>query len=158
MEEDKPDETARAQSRFYTDFWGLQSLFNNPNLLINSTDNMTKLREGIDKTLAKFASIEEEEQKSRGQRTETTSATTDAPTSESATESATSQSVEKKKHSSNKDKTSPPSTYFPKFLTSPKLLQLEVSLCAINSDNSDSSTRAPLHNETDTKRIYFWLT
>ncbi|KAG0058341.1 hypothetical protein BGZ89_001361 [Linnemannia elongata] len=126
MEEDKPDETAKAQSRFYTDFWGLQSFFNNPNLLINSTDNMAKLREGMDKTLAKFASIEEEEQKSRGQRTESASATTDAPTSESVTESVASQTVEKKKHSSNKDRTSPPSTYFPKFLTSPKLLQLEI--------------------------------
>ncbi|KAG9066168.1 hypothetical protein KI688_001387 [Linnemannia hyalina] len=126
MEEDKPDETARTQTQFYTVFWGLQSFFNNPNLLINSTDNMTKLREGIDKTLAKFASIEEEEQKSRGQRAEAASAATDALTSEPATESAASQSVEKKKHSSNKDKTSPPSTYFPKFLTSPKLLQLEI--------------------------------
>ncbi|KAF9328985.1 hypothetical protein BGZ91_000749 [Linnemannia elongata] len=82
MEEDRPDEAARAQSRFYTDFWGLQ--------------------------------------------TESASATTDAPTSESVTESAASQTMEKKKHSSNKDRTSPPSTYFPKFLTSPKLLQLEI--------------------------------
>ncbi|KAF8948854.1 hypothetical protein BGZ47_002014 [Haplosporangium gracile] len=126
MDEDKPEETARAQSRFYTEFWSLQSFFHNPNLLINSTDNMAKLREGIDRTLAKFMSIEEEEQKSRGQRTESVSATTDAPPSESATDSATSQSAEKKKHSSNKDRTSPSNSYFPKFLTSPKLLQLEI--------------------------------
>lgn len=150
MEEDKPDETAKAQSRFYTDFWGLQSFFNNPNLLINSTDNMAKLREGMDKTLAKFASIEEEEQKSRGQRTESASATTDAPTSESVTESAASQTVEKKKHSSNKDRTGPPSTYFPKFLTSPKLLQLEVTHCPINSNKS---THVHLRNDMDTKHM-----
>ncbi|KAG0313509.1 hypothetical protein BGZ97_010104 [Linnemannia gamsii] len=126
MEEDRPEETTKAHSQFYTDFWSLQSFFNNPNLLINSVDNMTKLRDGIDKTLVKFASIEEEEQKSRGQRTESTNATTYAPTTEPSTDSATSQGVEKKKHSSSKDRTNPPSTYFPKFLTSPKLLQLEI--------------------------------
>ncbi|KAK3843330.1 MAG: THO complex subunit 1 transcription elongation factor-domain-containing protein [Linnemannia gamsii] len=126
MEEDKPEEMAKAQSRFYTDFWSLQSFFNNPTQLINAPDHMAKLQEGIDKTLAKFASIEEEEQKSRGQRTESTSATAEASTSESTAESAATQSLEKKKHSLNKDKTSLPSTYFPKFLTSPKLLQLEI--------------------------------
>jgi hypothetical protein len=135
MEEDRPEETTKAHSQFYTDFWSLQSFFNNPNLLINSVDNMTKLRDGIDKTLVKFASIEEEEQKSRGQRTESTNATTYAPTTEPSTDSATSQGVEKKKHSSSKDRTNPPSTYFPKFLTSPKLLQLEVTLCTIIINN-----------------------
>lgn len=135
MEEDKPVEATKTHSQFYTDFWSLQTFFNNPNLVINSVDNMTKLRDGIDKTLAKFASIEEEEQKSRGQRTEAASATADAPMSEQNTESTTSQSVEKKKHSSGKDRTSPPSTYFPKFLTSPKLLQLEVTLCTIIDNN-----------------------
>ncbi|KAF9133075.1 hypothetical protein BGW39_010607 [Mortierella sp. 14UC] len=125
-DEDKPAETAKAQSRFYTDFWSLQTFFNNPALLINSSDNMAKFQESIDKTLAKFTSIEEEEQKSRGQRTESTSVTTETPTTEPTTDSLTNQTVEKKKHSLNKDKTSPPSTYFPKFLTSPKLLQLEI--------------------------------
>jgi archaellum component FlaD/FlaE len=126
MDEDKPEEAAKAQSRFYTDFWSLQTYFNNPTLLTNSPDNMTKFQESIDKTLAKFASIEEEEQKSRGQRTESISTTTETPATEPTTDSSTNQTVEKKRYGMNKDKTSSPGTYFPKFLTSPKLLQLEV--------------------------------
>jgi len=128
MEEDKQDE-AKEQSKFYTEFWSLQSFFCNPTQLINSLENMTKFREGIDKTLAKFASIEEEQQKARGQRTESASSTGEASTSESTAELTTGQAVEKKKHTSSKDRTSAPSTYFPKFLTSPKLLQLEVHTC-----------------------------
>ncbi|KAF9905773.1 hypothetical protein EC991_001311 [Linnemannia zychae] len=126
MDEDKPEERAKAQSQFYTDFWSLQTFFNNPTLLINSPSNMTKFQEGIDKTLTKFASIEEEEQKSRGQRAESASETTETPTTEPTTDSSINQTAEKRKHSLNKDKTSPPTTYFPKFLTSPKLLQLEI--------------------------------
>ncbi|KAF9918935.1 hypothetical protein FBU30_011227 [Linnemannia zychae] len=126
--EQKEEEIARIQSQFYTDFWSLQSFFNNPHLLINSPDNMTKLREGIDKTLAKFAAIEEEEQKSRGQRTETSNTTTETPTAELiGNDLITNQSTEKKRYSSSKEKANPPGTYFPKFLTSPKLLQLEIA-------------------------------
>ncbi|KAF9103150.1 hypothetical protein BGX29_003708 [Mortierella sp. GBA35] len=124
-EEEKSGEEAKAQSRFYAEFWGLQSFFNNPALLAKP-EHMTKLREGIDHTLDKFTAIEEAEQNSRGQRTDSTSTAVQTPTSEPAAESTASQAVEKKKHNSAKDRTDVPNAYFPKFLTSPKLLQLEI--------------------------------
>ncbi|KAG0052920.1 hypothetical protein BGZ83_001941 [Gryganskiella cystojenkinii] len=129
----KREDGPKKDADFYKEFWGLQNLFSNPHLLVKNPENMKKLQLGIERTLNKFAAIEEKESKSRGQRKGSVDASADT---RSTSDSSKSQSTArgdgktvvstKRKHVQIKDVDAGPSTYFPKFLTSPKLLQLEI--------------------------------
>ncbi|KAG0310121.1 hypothetical protein BGZ99_000645 [Dissophora globulifera] len=115
-------DAVKKELSFYTEFWSLQGFFCNPALLINSPTNMAKLQTGIEHALAKFSAAEEVNQKDRGQRTT-------SPEPDTITKTSTeSSSTAKRKHSQLvDDDATEPTTYFPKFLTSPKLLQLEIA-------------------------------
>lgn len=126
---EKKEGASRNESAFYTEFWGLQAFFCNPATLVNSRENMDKLEQGMEHALAKFSEVKEAEQRSRGQRLkELTKDPKSAEPSEVepyATLNGTAKGV-KRKHSHYKETDAAPTAYFPKFLTSPKLLQLEV--------------------------------
>ncbi|KAG0201504.1 hypothetical protein BGX28_005690 [Mortierella sp. GBA30] len=125
-EDDKKVDVSKKDSAFYTEFWGLQAFFCNPATLNNSRENMDKLQQGMEHTLTRFSVIKEAEQKARGQRLkELSSDPRTAESNESETHSTMNGTAKgsKRKHS---DSDAEPTTYFPKFLTSPKLLQLEM--------------------------------
>ncbi|KAG9320847.1 hypothetical protein KVV02_001859 [Mortierella alpina] len=126
----RKSETSKKESAFYTEFWGLQAFFSNPATLVNSRENMDKLQQGMEHALAKFTEVKEAEQRSRGQRLkELTKGPKSAESSEAepyATLNGTVKGV-KRKHSHHKESDAAPTAYFPKFLTSPKLLQLEMA-------------------------------
>ncbi|KAF9282879.1 hypothetical protein BGZ68_005694 [Mortierella alpina] len=127
---EKKEDASRNESAFYTEFWGLQAFFCNPATLVNSRENMDKLEQGMEHALAKFSEVKEAEQRSRGQRLkELTKDPKSAEPSEVepyATLNGTAKGV-KRKHSHYKETDAAPTAYFPKFLTSPKLLQLEMA-------------------------------
>ncbi|KAF9174815.1 DNA repair protein rad50 [Mortierella sp. AD011] len=122
--EKKQDNTSQDDSAFYTEFWSLQSFFCNPTVLVNSAENMSKLRSGIDHALDKFVAVEEAENKARGQMADAESTDDSKPTDSSSIKHGNSV-LTKRKHPHIKDKIAEPAIYFPKFLTSPKLLRLE---------------------------------
>ncbi|KAG0001982.1 DNA repair protein rad50 [Entomortierella chlamydospora] len=124
QQEKKQDNTSQDDSAFYTEFWSLQSFFCNPTVLMNSAENMAKLRSGIDHALDKFVAIEEAENKARGQMADAESTDDSKPTDSSSVKHGNSV-LTKRKHPHIKDKVDEPAIYFPKFLTSPKLLRLE---------------------------------
>ncbi|KAF9115955.1 DNA repair protein rad50 [Mortierella sp. AM989] len=122
--------TSKDDTAFYTEFWSLQSFFCNPTVLVNSAENMIKLKSGIDHALDKFIAIEEAEHKARGQRADTSESIDNpkTPTTPHGSNAKSSVSaLAKRKHSQIKDKVAEPAIYFPKFLTSSKLLQLEMA-------------------------------
>ncbi|KAG0360745.1 hypothetical protein BGZ54_009394, partial [Gamsiella multidivaricata] len=133
------NEQAKKSRAFYTEFWGLQAFFCNPPTLISSPDNLTKLQRGIEHTLERFAAVEESEQKMRGQRavsessegkpTDATSGASESSTSQVMDQTAKSSGsvTTKRKQTQNTETIPETTTYFPKFLTSPKLLQLEIA-------------------------------
>ncbi|KAG0097839.1 hypothetical protein BGZ93_001879 [Podila epicladia] len=49
--------SVKTDSDFYKEFWGLQRYFNNPTILAHSPENMSKLKKGIEDTLARFSEI-----------------------------------------------------------------------------------------------------
>ncbi|KAF9915486.1 hypothetical protein BX616_006052 [Lobosporangium transversale] len=115
-------------SAFYRQFWGLQAFFCNPTTLGNSPENMTKFRTGIEHTLDKFAAVEEAEQKAHGQRVDASGSADSKSLSYKDGSSTPGDSVStKRKHFSTVENTEKSTTYFPKFLTSSKLLKLEIS-------------------------------
>ncbi|KAF8941544.1 THO complex subunit 1 transcription elongation factor-domain-containing protein [Dissophora ornata] len=131
-DEKKAGDSIKTELNFYAEFWGLQAFFCNPATLINSPKNIAKFQQGIEHTLDRFAAVEEGNQKDLGQG----AALPESPasTSESATNHTTEQLARvdsstntKRKHSHIADMVPEPTTYFPKFLTSPKLLQLEIA-------------------------------
>ncbi|KAF9365007.1 hypothetical protein BGX34_011766 [Mortierella sp. NVP85] len=126
------DALRKASLTFYTEFWGLQAFFCNPATLINSVENITKFQKGIERTLDKFSAIEEAEQ-TTPEQTSTSSASQERPkpttTSSGLSEQPTrsnSMMATKRKHTQINESRPEPTTHFPKFLTSPKLLQLEM--------------------------------
>lgn len=104
---------------------------------MNSPENITKLQRGIERTLAKFAAIEEAEQTTHEQASTTsgsqehskTTATSNGPSTLTSEQPMRNNTIvgTKRKHSQINESLPEPTTHFPKFLTSPKLLQLEVS-------------------------------
>lgn len=105
---------------------------------MNSPENITKLQSGIERTLTKFAAIEEAEQttheqastSSESQERSKSAVAANGPSSTLTSEQPTrNNSVvgTKRKHLQINESLPEPTTHFPKFLTSPKLLQLEVS-------------------------------
>ncbi|KAF9437733.1 DNA repair protein rad50 [Entomortierella beljakovae] len=127
---DNQGNIAKDEEAFYTEFWGLQGFFCSPTKLFSVPENMAKLKTGIDHALDKFEAIEAAEKKARGQREDTSETTSDSKPAndndDSVTKSSSSGSA-KRKFSQSKDKIAEPSIYFPKFLTSSKLLQLEIA-------------------------------
>ncbi|CAO3569588.1 unnamed protein product [Mortierella alpina] len=127
---EEKEDASKKESAFYTEFWGLQAFFCNPATLVNSRESMDKLQQGIEHALAKFSEVKEVEQRSRGQRLK--ELTKDPKAAESgevepyATLNGAAKGV-KRKHSHHKENDAAPTAYFPKFLTSPKLLQLEMA-------------------------------
>jgi THO complex subunit 1 len=117
------DVNSKKDFDFYTEFWGLQTIFNNPSMLVNNTTNMKKLQIGLEHTLDKFKAIDEKESKASQRRgsMDTSKDKTLDPSDDGENAVTT-----KRKHAQIKDADSGLSTYFPKFLTSPKLLKLEV--------------------------------
>ncbi|GJJ77712.1 THO complex subunit 1 [Entomortierella parvispora] len=126
-EEESKSGTSKKDFDFYTEFWGLQTFFSNPSLLVNNPDNMKKLQRGIEHTLEKFAKIDEKES-AAGQRRSSVDASAhkSQSTEPSGSQAESSSTISKKRKHAQINDAPEPSTYFPKFLTSPKLLQLEM--------------------------------
>ncbi|KAF9361291.1 DNA repair protein rad50 [Mortierella sp. AD094] len=127
QQEKKQDNVSQDDAAFYKEFWSLQSFFCNPTVIVNSVENMTKLRRGVDHALDKFVAIEEAEHKARGQRADTSETIDDPKFTSSSSVKPSNSVLTKRKHPQIKDKIAEPAIYFPKFLTSSKLLQLEMA-------------------------------
>ncbi|KAF9584109.1 hypothetical protein BGW38_007568 [Lunasporangiospora selenospora] len=120
--------------KFYSEFWGLQAFFSNPSSLINSPDNITKLRHGVDNTIDRFVAIEEAE-KTHGQVQNAADQISDSPSDISGSTGTNADMglstkdgallSTKRKVASTKESSNGSTIYYPKFLTSPKLLKLE---------------------------------
>ncbi|KAI1315033.1 hypothetical protein EDD11_001372 [Mortierella claussenii] len=130
-EESSTVKQALEPETFYTEFWKLQAFFSNPTTVITQPQNMERLQSSMEHALEKISEIAETELKARGQRA-------DAPESPDDTQPADSHSTEKhashsstlspkRKHVESNGDVAGSTTYYPKFLTSPKLLQLEMS-------------------------------
>lgn len=111
----------KADSDFYKEFWGLQRYFNNPTILANSSDNMSKLKKGIEDTLARFSEVVRDERRRRPSLE-----TSDDKSLEQSIQSADHPTRSKRKHDQFQTEDILPTIHFPKFLTSPQLLRLEV--------------------------------
>lgn len=112
----------RTDSDFYKEFWGLQRYFNNPAILANSPENMSKLKKGIEDTLARFSEVVRDERRRRPSLE-----TSDDKNLEQSIQSADHTTRSKRKHDQLQTEDLLPTIYFPKFLTSPQLLRLEVT-------------------------------
>ncbi|KAF9936716.1 hypothetical protein BGZ65_002109 [Modicella reniformis] len=135
------DNAAREESlTFYAEFWSLQSFFCNPATLINSPKNIAKFQKGIERTLDKFAAIEENDQRTHEQGS-TPSSFGSQEYSKSAEQPIRNSSAAgtKRKHTQINETTPGSSTHFPEFLTKLKLLQLELGYAQIDETTSDSS-------------------
>ncbi|KAF9217152.1 hypothetical protein CPC16_006012 [Podila verticillata] len=111
----------KADSDFYKEFWGLQRYFNNPTTLANSPDNMSKLKKGVEDTLARFSEVVRDERRRRPSLE-----TSDDKSLEQSIQSADHPTRSKRKHDQFQTEDILPTIHFPKFLTSPQLLRLEI--------------------------------
>ncbi|KAG0038460.1 hypothetical protein BGZ82_000144 [Podila clonocystis] len=111
----------KTDSDFYKEFWGLQRYFNNPTILANSPENMSKLKKGIEDTLARFSEVVRDEGRRRPSLE-----ISDDKSLEQSIQSADHTSRSKRKHDHLQTEDLLPTIHFPKFLTSPQLLRLEI--------------------------------
>ncbi|KAG0355883.1 hypothetical protein BG005_005186 [Podila minutissima] len=112
---------AKTDSDFYKEFWGLQRYFNNPTILAHSPENMNKLKKGIEDTLARFSEVVRDERRRRPSLE-----TSDDRSLEQSIQSADHTTRSKRKHDQLQSEDLLPTIHFPKFLTSPQLLRLEI--------------------------------
>ncbi|KAG0329690.1 DNA repair protein rad50, partial [Podila humilis] len=123
VDEDKSKTITPAgkESDFYKEFWSLQKFFCNPALLANSPENMSILRKGIEDTLARFADVVKSQRRRRPSLNNS-----DSKALEMSIETTDRLTGSKRKHKALGDEPYEPTVHFPKFLTSPQLLKLEI--------------------------------
>ncbi|KAG0226479.1 hypothetical protein BGW42_003615 [Actinomortierella wolfii] len=128
--------TTHEDWEFYRQFWGLQEFFSNPATLANSPEKQATLRKSMEDALTRFIEVNDERRRRLAAKGDTTTplTTISYDTKEDTKDEDTKDAVVpklKRKHTaafgSRAAAEAASSTYFPKFLTSPALLKLEIS-------------------------------
>ncbi|KAF9970439.1 hypothetical protein BGZ73_006853 [Actinomortierella ambigua] len=129
---------SHADWEFYRQFWGLQECFSNPAVLANSREKQAALRKGMEDALARFSEVNDERRRLAAKGETTTAAGSAAAAISSDSKDDSKEDAQdavvpkaKRRHAtafgSRAAAEATSSTYFPKFLTSPALLKLEIS-------------------------------